>query len=778
MYSQIVSLRDCVNKQEKGYKFEQIAREILPWSYKPPISISSVKETSEQIDAFFEWNGTYYLVEVKAKEKKITPGSSDWEDFELKLRKRGGRCTGIFLSLGSVSSGVIDSAKNLNRQGHWTIVLHGNHWDELEGNYIPFKDLLRYMLFRVRSVFDPCPQDISHVKRWCYNRDDVIKHISSICQKESSVFLRRYKLIRHEELYVKRAIEKKIYDAADLLIPSKLNNERKRRKIKGKRTILTDRASPKQVVLIRDSSGCGKTTLMVNCSLERKKFFGFAKAASENDIDRLMEVFLNLGNDYGINKIIAANKPLVLLIDSLDEASKLTNKKREIISIMKQLNELNSLAIKHNMIAYPILLVFTLRDDYWRDWESVFEGQRMRTYRKQFSVFTEDEYSVAQEKYSSSYKYEINNDLSVESKMVLSVPFNLQIFSESHEYHGLIDIEDVFEEDVMHLYFQRKREEILKRKIPGFYSNEFMAICCELAMICNKTKSNGFLYEQIVESITGIDKTFKINLDDIILALKSEHIIMRDPENHVKYRFRHSRFLEYLIAYHIVCEVLRRYNKKRLEDVTDQTIDSGIVSMFRVYDYMRDISAKEFPDRCRKIEEFYSESKIYMAGNVSRLRSNIASGSKTNKEDIKLIIRHTKASDPENIWNSFFIIAAKKNGQKKDRLLEFFTLAWKKNQGKPDRWKLLIKINQHGLLLEEDVFLAVSGNFVSKEWQVYLGLILENGYGKKFLVLWSGHKHKKIKNEIRGNKDYEWAVVRKLLEIVENNEEYVPGEFI
>ena len=85
IYTQIISLYNEENKQSRGYKFEHLIREIQPWSYKPPISAIG---NSEQLDGVYEWEGRIYIIEAKAKEKKILQGSSDWEDFELKIRRR------------------------------------------------------------------------------------------------------------------------------------------------------------------------------------------------------------------------------------------------------------------------------------------------------------------------------------------------------------------------------------------------------------------------------------------------------------------------------------------------------------------------------------------------------------------------------------------------------------------------------------------------------------------------------------------------------------------
>ena len=66
-------------------------------------------------------------------------------------------------------------------------------------------------------------------------------------------------------------------------------------------------------------------------------------------------------------------------------------------------------------------------------------------------------------------------------KTVLSVPINLLIFSEAHEYRGDIEIEDLWEEAVIYNYFNRKRENVLKRNIQTITPSTFLNICSDIA---------------------------------------------------------------------------------------------------------------------------------------------------------------------------------------------------------------------------------------------------------------------------------------------------------
>lgn len=81
VYEEIVGLYQEENKQKRGYLFEQLIREIQPWTCRPPISAIG---NGEQLDGIYEWEGRVFIIEAKAKRGKIMQGSSDWEDFELK----------------------------------------------------------------------------------------------------------------------------------------------------------------------------------------------------------------------------------------------------------------------------------------------------------------------------------------------------------------------------------------------------------------------------------------------------------------------------------------------------------------------------------------------------------------------------------------------------------------------------------------------------------------------------------------------------------------------
>lgn len=514
-YKDILSLRDIDEDAHRGYKFEQIIREIQPWDRKPPIVTSL---SSEQIDGVFIWKTQAYLIEAKAKRNPITPGSHDWEDFELKVRKRRNNIVGLFCSLFPVSEKIFDHAEQLNREGHFVIVLSGNFWDQLHEHQLPIKDLLEYMNLFGRVKFQAKPPDIKTILNWCYDKDTVYKKMKDLCKKNAATFLRRHKSPFHSNLYIKRDIDNMIISYSENLKPSTLQN---------------DKDVPIQLCLVRDYSGSGKTTLSLEIADYQNTYFGTGLAANEQDIDEKLIAFFNsLGERFGLMEVISLNKPIVFVIDSLDEANfDLNRKKKEVLSILKFIeDDLNKIAISMGLLTYPVLLIFTIREDYWRDWESIFEGRKRKNINKRISTFTSLELDKAIHNYSSCYNYSITNHISYDTRKILSSPINLLIFSETYQYQGNIEIQEIWEGNVIDTYFNRKKEDIHKRYIPNFTSSVFFKIISSLAFYIVINKENLINIKSIRELI---DQKFPIlspYTEEIINVLVSELILLRDIE--------------------------------------------------------------------------------------------------------------------------------------------------------------------------------------------------------------------------------------------------------
>ncbi|MDR6763150.1 hypothetical protein J2Y38_003369 [Flavobacterium sp. 2755] len=762
IYKEIIELRDIDNAVDRGYKFEQIIREIQPWDRKPPV-VASVP--SEQLDGIFVWKNQAYLIESKAKVDQITPGSHDWEDFELKIRRRKNAVVGLFCSLYNVSENVYERAKELNREGHYVIVLAGDFWDEINNKQLAIEDLLDYMNLFGRVKFLSKPPSIESIKNWFYDQESTEKKILDISKKSSATFLRRHKSPFHESLYIRRDIDNLIESYSKDLKPSSLKKAKEQ---------------PKQICLLRDYSGSGKTTLSLELINNSLTFFGTGLTANESDIDEKISLFFSsLGQKSGLYELESLNKPIVFVIDSLDEANyDLQRKKKEVLSILKFIDELNIIAESTDFICFPVLFVFTIREDYWRDWESIFEGRRRIDVNKRISTFSSSELPKVVEKYSKSYNYNITNELSSETNKVLSSPINLLIFSETYKFQGDIVVNEIWEGNVIDTYFTRKKEDIHKRYIPGLTSNVLYQLISLLSFHVVKGKKNSILQNEVDLILRENFSMLIPYSDEIINALISELIIVRDPENLSYLRFRHSRFIEFLLAYYIVITIQKDNNLSKLDYYAQVSFESGIVLMFRIHDDIRYIGKTKFPNLISKIEDYYSQSNFFMTKKMLRLRSEIAVNSKTDKEDIALILKNINSNDSELITSAYFIIVAKSNNQSQLTVLNLFLAAFKNSTNYNERYKLIAKLDNHNLLVNEKVLDCIFLSEIPKEWEVYLGLIIEKNICDDFRELWKQSEGEiKLKKIISKIEVEDWRQVNKLIIGIMDNLDFIKGEF-
>lgn len=765
-YKEIIALRENPNNVERGYQFEQIIREIQPWDRKPPVVASLA---SEQLDGIFIWRDQAYLIESKAKKDRITPGSHDWEDFELKIRRRKNAVTGIFCSLFPVSDEIYQRAEGLNREGHFVIVLAGEFWDDINSHQLPMKDLFEYMNLFGRVKFLSKPPKIKKILDWCYDKETINKKISDLCKKNSAIFLRRHKSPFHKDLYITRDIDNQIESYAKNLKPSVISKS----KLKLKET-------PKQLCLIRDYSGSGKTTFSIEVSQHLEFYFGTGIAANEPDIDsKLTQFFNSLGDNFGLLELIAANKPVVFVIDSLDEANfDLTRKKKEVLSILKFMEEeLNKLTEAFDLMVFPALFVFTVREDYWRDWESLFEGRKGNEIKKRISSFTNIELPKALQNYSNCYGYTITNNIPEETKAVLSVPINLLILSETYQYQGDITVNEIWEGNVIDTYFTRKKDDIHKRHIQGFTSNIFFQLVALLAFHVVETKKNSISRDDIEAIISSNFWVLHPYSDEIANALVSELILVIDSETLNHFRFRHSRFIEFLLAYYIVYTIQKDRKFNKLDEFAQVSFESGIVLMFRVHDDIRYIGKTKFTDVLSKIDDYYSTSNFFMSRKLLGLRSQLSANEKTKDDDIKLILKNVNGNNYEVISNAFFVIAAKSNNQSQQTVLDLFLAGYKSpSKKRNESYKLISKLEHHNLLLNERVIDSLLHSYISKDWEVYLGLIHSNNLQSEFLDLWNQFDGKsRLDRIIQNEAEEDWSQVLKLMQAIYHNEKYILG---
>lgn len=773
---QLLELRLVADDIARGYLFEQTLRELIPWDFRPPLSL---RAKGEQIDAFFEWNSWHFILEAKAKRMPIQSASHDWEDFELKVRKRNGSCIGLFVTLFKVAPGVIQAAEALNRQGLPTIILDGDCWDNLAKEWIPITHLLRYMVLHAKANHKAIPPGLNLVRRWCYDHEHLSTKIQSICRSLSAAFLRRHALPRHSQIYIPRNIDSVLIELTTHLRPSALSDER-RKKIRKRRISKTkeieymaDRQIPYQICVLRDASGSGKTTLSVQFAFYKGPFFGISRAAYENDIDETFIALDQIGPQKGLNSIIELNKPFICFIDSLDEAINIPGKKSEIIGLIRTLDNLNREARALNLIAYPLLLIFTIREDYWREWESIFEGARALHYRNHFSLFNNTEFSEALNRYSDAYQFVFLSYPNEKAVKALSLPFNLSVFSEANEFSELVTFSEIFDEKVLQLYFERKRENVVRRRVPGFTSEAFIRIASEFAMYALRLKSRNLKRKDISYILSNIFPHLYSESDHVLLSFLSEGILVRDPHNPSDFCFKHSRYMEYLIAQYIVRAFEEGHGS--VEDMVGEVFESGVVSMYRVHDFVRFICKHEYPLLFEAIMDIYSKSEQYMVGKLLRLRVEISHGKSPPKHDISLIRKSLNTSASQVAWHAFFVIAAKIAPVQESFIFEAFEAAWKANAENPERWKIIDRLTSRGLLLRGNVIERILESRFEREWECLLGAVLSS---KKLRKEWQTEFYDldtRVNEALSKRSSIEWMHIHKLWNILIEGAEYIPG---
>lgn len=765
IYEDIIELYNESNSQMRGYKFESIVRELQPWTIKPPISAIG---KSEQLDAVYEWEGRIWIVEAKAKTKIISRSSHDWEDFELKIRNRNKASMGLYLSLYEVEEQVIKQCERLNEEGYNVFVLYGAIWKDLANNPIDFTYILKYLLIYSRIDFRTTIDNVNEVKKWFFQRDEILKKYNDICMKTSNEFLRRYKQDKHEELYVERQLDQKLNEYIKNLFPKSLSkSKRTRKKLKNTLIYEYNREIPSQIILVRDICGAGKTTYAVQNALSNDNYISFSVSASEDNIDIVLEKTIEkLGNnDYGLTGLKEINKPIVFVVDSLDEENENFRKKSEIKSIIDYLNTLNIFSEKYCLYAFPIAIIFTIREDFWREWESLFEGMHIKRMFKTFSEFTDDEFFTALNKYENTYHYKINNKLSEEDIKILSNPLNLYIFSETYKFQGNIEINEIFTANVLHNYFKTKSEEV-NRWIKSISAQLFLEICEDFLSLC-VYKSLKLTKQNFYESLETSFPLYYSLADELLNVFKSELIFYFDVDNLLV--IRHMKFFEYLYADFMIrkCKKLTTSQaEKFLEDFINKINTSKFVDLIEVYNnvkYIYSINQNDY----NIVQKYLDSSNSFIRDKLSYLRNTIAHGHSERIRDYEEIVNANNISDGKLLIEAFFVCAAKCNCPDTNELLNLFVKAWKANDNNVNRWKLIVKMNDYNLLLDKKTMSQIVKSKSWKEWQVYLGYVSQNSNASKFIEFLDASDNTNIKKMMKN--EGEWIYVKLLLEKCDNN---------
>ncbi len=761
MVHKLKSIKNIRDAAKRGYAFEKYIKEFF--------RASSAGSVGEQIDGVASINGIPYLIEAKAKSNRIRRYSSDWEDFELKLRRRRGTCHGIFCSLNPVDVGMIESAKELNRNNIPIIIMHDGIWDKFQFFPIPIDYFLKLMELQIHIKYDPIP-NFGSIKRQYV--EGIELELTKFSKKASSLFIGRHYPEELKGVYVHRKIDEITTQLIHNLKPTRLI-VRGGVKKENRGQTAHRREAPTQISIIRDISGAGKTSFVANTATTTSNAIVVCRSAYESNIDDFCHLFQNAEEASILNMIICTDKPLVYIIDALDEATWIRGKSREVISIVKKISELNDIAFsRRDMPCFPIAIIFLIRDEYWRDWESVLKEYKTKTYINRFSRFSKTEFIEALDKYSSYYGYTFNQGMDETTFQTLSIPFYLSIFSHTNRGNINIDLNNIFEEYVLRRYIECIYDNILnKRSIPLVNKVILRNILINIALLCLEADDNIISHNNFRIMLRDQHPSLTDYYEDILRALLSEGIVIAHPISRNSIKIRHQRIIEYLIA----CKLLyiaEENNNEFIDQLIEDALSSRIISVIQVHEYIKCFDNKEHQNATILILDIMTSNLLFMREAMALLRYK-SSRKSISRQDAYLVERCALTEDSEAIFNSFFAFAARHNHSKTAKVKELFINAWKNTKERSDRWKMILKLGYYKLLCDEDVFILILSSSTSKELEVYLGSIIESNNREEFCTLWEQRCGEKYISEKDSNEFYRVAL--KLVDTIVNKKQYIPG---
>jgi len=723
IYAQIVSLKHERNEVSRSRYFDQLLREILPWDQRPPVIYDP---SGHAASGLFAYQGYYYQITAIADKVTVTLEQSEWADFENRLRKREREdIAGLFCCLFEVSPEIITAAQQLNKDGIATMILSGSVWESLNEADIYFPAFLDFLRLNSRNTADPSVDSMEKVSRWITDTKLINDRFQHTAKKLSAPFLRRFKHKFHDRIFVERNIEKQIWQITEMARPTRLRAKAKK-------------DNTRQIIVLRDFSGSGKTTLSTNFASFADTNYCFAFSASATALDKVTELFFAQLNypDHSVNELLTVDKPLLLIIDSIDEtpAGLQVQKRKEIKDLLKKIDKLNTLSAQFQLSMYPIVLMFTVREDYWRDWEAVFEGrQDVAELKKVISNFNTSEFQKALHHYEQAYDYTISHFLNPHASAILSVPINLEIFSEANHFEGAVSVADIWEGKILSSFFTKKEELINKHYISNFSGPLFYRILGQVAFDLLRQKTTLLSRERFQELVTRVAPELTQAADQILLQIVSEQIMVNDTEDTKIYRFKYLRFIEYLAAFYIVQEAERTGSYTHITEFIKVIYDSNIVSIFSVFHNLKHICRTRYPELETELVKYYSRSATFLSKFLPELRGRIARSEAITEDEIKTILVSNYAPDAFNSWHTFFIVAAKSSLTSKEVVLSSFELAWENNRLNDNRWQLIQKLAQKKLLILEQVLLTLLKDGQPREWEEYLGQIIQTKAQENFM---------------------------------------------
>ena len=597
---------------------------------------------------------------------------------------------------------------------------------------------------------------------------DALQQVRSACVRASADFLREERLPVHDRLYVERWIDTAVEAAINAVSP--VNLLRTHRIAKPKRGIVSGdpviRAPPPQIMVVSDNPGTGKTMLAVEFSRRIQSCATVLRRGGDPIAEDLKRLTDALGQDAGLDLLTRARVPILVVVDGLDRADPATYQK-QLVDTFRFVDALNKQAGKWGPRAYPIALLFTLRDSEWDRWFTVFEGRGVLSFRRKVSQFSEPELQAAIGKYASVFDYELHGDIPDDVLARLSLPLNLRTLSESYEYAGRVSVEDVSRDHILAGYIRRKSELVIGM-VSGITADELDTRLSMLAFALIDQRTIPF--EQAEHILSKTDSPPAADGAAVLRALIDERVLMRVAHG---IRFSHPAVSEYLMAANSVHRAAETSSAKPLVELTARLAEQSAETAAAVRADAEMIVHRQSLDTQRMVERHFRTSSTFASSRLESLRGELASGGATPKADLKSIYGSLSTMKPDDKWHAFFVVVAVANSQPAERILKVFSAAWEANKDRPDRWKLLAKLGERNLLYQSNAVLGVASSSNPRDWETLLGNIAKEHDKQSVPASVESIVHERLGNLV--GKGPEWRQTRGLLGLIEVGGAYVTG---
>lgn len=593
---------------------------------------------------------------------------------------------------------------------------------------------------------------------------EALRWIRGSCLRASLGFLRREQLPKHDEVYVSRDLDVAVAEAIRALDPGNLRRTQRFERANPDQVV--NRAAPPRLVVVSAPPGTGKTMLAVQLA---RSAGGAVLRRPVRDLMVEFRVFLDgLGPRYGLNQLITARVPLVFVVDGLDRADRDIDQ-REVINLIRFIEtELDPLARNLGLLAFPLAIVFTLRASHWDQWFTVFEGREFVQLRYADLTFTPDQTREALRRYCTAYDYRLVGAAPAGMDDTLALPINLRLLSEAWECGGDLDVRDVLDIPLHEAYLIGKRE-LARQCLPltGMWELPDLLERVAVEMV---GRANALAPQW--EVLRTMDQSPGLTEDGARAML---HLLITERVLEVtahEVGFAHPALAEYLIAAAAVRLMTESGGAEPLERLNRAVAESHGVSTAAVRANVEELSAHTATQHL--VEEYYRTSAVYAGSRMTELRNEIAMGGVTSDGDLESVYGSLESLSAEDAWSAFFIVVAKRNQQSADQILRVFFMAWTHNAGRPDRWKLLSKLHQRGLLYQPDVLAAVLRSAEPREWETYFGWVNSEPNRAEVFEQICASAGSALTNFAGVGPD--WEQTRGLLELLTSGSSYVEGQ--